>query len=266
MAQTSIKNVFVYDLNLTWNPLVLWLAKSGNTITQTLQPWSDTQTVRRLVDSGGTEAKRILMFSNLMSKVVRYTHLLRQNETPSFLGVPGMQERSDDFEKTDGRKQTIFRMLLLWTVACYACLSEHCSHLAFQNVPSASWAYSWHKLCLLPETHQSENTFCPQIKYVSNSNMSALHPQHYFPCLLKTWILIRRFSLWTLPLIPMPHPHQPAMQWKMSVFREKHSTCMKSITMDYKRVLTFWGEKKVCVHKSKFGKPFTKMLAMTISG
>lgn len=43
-------------------------------------------------------------------------------------------------------------------------------------MPSSSQAYSWQELCLFPTIHQSENTFCPQLKYVSNSNMSTLHP------------------------------------------------------------------------------------------
>lgn len=37
----------------------------------------------------------------------KYTHLLRQNVAPFSLGVPGTQERSDAFEKTDGRKLAI---------------------------------------------------------------------------------------------------------------------------------------------------------------
>lgn len=122
MAHTYIKNLSVYDFNLTWNPVVLRIAKSGNAITQTLQRWKDTQTVRRLVESGGTEAKRILMLSNLMSKIIKYTHLPCQNAAPFSLGVPGTQERSDVFEKTGGRKLTIFSMELLWTMACYVCL------------------------------------------------------------------------------------------------------------------------------------------------
>lgn len=93
-------------------------------------------------------------------------------------------------------------------------------------------------------------------------------PQHHFPCLWNTWILSRRLSLGTLLLIPMPHPRQPATQWQMSVFRKKHSLCMRLITTEYTRVLTFCGEEthaRVCVHKSKCGKAITKILAMTNS-
>lgn len=52
---------------------------------KTLQPWKEKQTVWRLVDSVGMEAKKILRFSNLMSKIIKCRHLLCQNLSPSFL-------------------------------------------------------------------------------------------------------------------------------------------------------------------------------------
>lgn len=85
MAHSYIRNFFVYlRLILIWNPVLLF-AKSGNPMLKTLQPWEEQHTVLRLPDSVGMKAKRILKFSNLMSKIIKCMHSLLQNLACSFL-------------------------------------------------------------------------------------------------------------------------------------------------------------------------------------
>lgn len=85
-----------------------------------------------------------------------------------------------------------------------------------------------------------ENLFCPQIKYVSNSIMSAQHSLMILLLLIKDIDPDQMPSPRQYPQLPTPHPHQPVTYWKMSIFVKKLYYVMKLITIEYKWVLTFF--------------------------
>lgn len=111
-----------------------------------------------------------------------------------------------------------------------------------------------------------ENLFCPQIKYVSNTITSAQHSPTILPLFIKDIDPDQMFlppgnTLTSLHLTLVSQPCNE--KWASS--GKNYIMFMKSITIEYKCILTFRKWKYVYMHKSKFGRIYTQKLTR-ISG